>query len=111
VHRLSAVAAALALAPALAGCAAQHRAATPNVVHTPSGASLFAGAGCGGCHTLAAAGSSGTRGPNLDQLKPDAARVQKQVENGGAAMPAFKGTLSDSDIANVAAYVASAAGQ
>jgi mono/diheme cytochrome c family protein len=37
--------------------------------------------------------------------------VQTQVTNGGAAMPAFKGTLSDADIANVAAYVSSVAGQ
>ena len=68
-------------------------------------------ANCGACHTLADAGTSGAVGPNLDQLKPDAAIVQKQVENGGAAMPAFKGTLSDADIANVSAYVASVAGQ
>jgi len=32
----------------------------------PSGKAVFASAGCGGCHTLAAAGSSGTTGPNLD---------------------------------------------
>jgi len=68
-------------------------------------------ANCGACHVLSDAGTSGTVGPDLDQLKPDAATVQKQVENGGGAMPAFKGTLSDADIANVAAYVSSVAGQ
>jgi cytochrome c553 len=68
-------------------------------------------ANCGACHVLSDAGTSGTVGPDLDQLKPDAATVQKQVENGGGAMPAFKGTLSDTDIANVAAYVSSVAGQ
>ena len=68
-------------------------------------------ANCGACHVLADAGTSGAVGPDLDQLKPDAATVQKQVENGGGAMPAFKGTLSDTDIANVAAYVSSVAGQ
>lgn len=37
-----------------------------------SGAQLFASAGCGGCHTLAAAGTTGTTGPNLDEfLAPD----------------------------------------
>jgi len=37
-----------------------------------TGAQLFAGAGCGGCHTLAAAGTTGTTGPNLDEfLAPD----------------------------------------
>lgn len=36
------------------------------------GAMLFTGAGCGGCHTLAAAGTSGVVGPNLDEfLAPD----------------------------------------
>ena len=38
----------------------------------PSGKEVFASAGCGGCHTLAAAGSSGTTGPNLDDAKPSA---------------------------------------
>jgi cytochrome c oxidase subunit 2 len=32
------------------------------------GAALFAGAGCGGCHTLADAGSTGTTGPDLDEV-------------------------------------------
>src|SRR6478609_2183410 len=68
-------------------------------------------ANCGGCHPLKDAGTSGQVGPDLDQLKPAAATVQTQVTNGGAAMPAFKGTLSDADIANVAAYVSSVAGQ
>lgn len=36
------------------------------------GAQIFASAGCGSCHTLAAAGSKGTAGPNLDEfLAPD----------------------------------------
>jgi mono/diheme cytochrome c family protein len=68
-------------------------------------------ANCGACHALKDAGTTGAVGPDLDQLKPDAATVQKQVENGGGAMPAFKGTLSDADIANVSAYVSSVAGQ
>jgi mono/diheme cytochrome c family protein len=68
-------------------------------------------ANCASCHTLADAGSKGAVGPNLDDLKPDEARVKHQVEVGGAIMPAFKGTLSDADIANVAAYVASVAGK
>jgi len=36
------------------------------------GAQVFASAGCGSCHTMAAAGSTGTTGPNLDEsLAPD----------------------------------------
>jgi cytochrome c oxidase subunit 2 len=39
---------------------------------TSPGAQLFASAGCGSCHTLAAAGSTGTTGPNLNEfLAPD----------------------------------------
>ena len=66
---------------------------------------------CGGCHTLADAGTTGTTGPNLDQLKPSLARVQKQVTNGGAIMPAFKGVLTAVQIHAVAAYVSSHAGK
>ena len=75
------------------------------------GAAIFKGAGCAGCHTLAAAGSSGTTGPNLDQLKPPQDAVVTQVTNGGSAMPAFKGKLSPAQIQAVAKYVSSSAGK
>ena len=65
---------------------------------------------CGGCHTLADAGTSGTVGPNLDDKKPDAARVVDRVTNGKGAMPPFAGSLTEQQIADVAAYVSSAAG-
>lgn len=64
---------------------------------------------CGGCHTMADAGTSGTIGPDLDQLKPDAATVAHQIENGGGAMPA--GLLKGQDVKDVAAYVAAVAGK
>ena len=60
----------------------------------PTARQVFASAGCGGCHTLKAAGSTGNVGPNLDQLKPSEATVAHQVEVGGGAMPPFKGQLS-----------------
>jgi cbb3-type cytochrome c oxidase subunit III len=66
---------------------------------------------CGSCHTLAAAATHGTVGPNLDQLKPAFARVQKQVINGGTIMPAFKGRLTDAQITAVARYVSANAGK
>jgi mono/diheme cytochrome c family protein len=78
---------------------------------TAAGKQVFASAGCGGCHTLKDAGTTGTVGPNLDQLKPPAARVSHQVEVGGGAMPAFKGRLSAAQIQAVAAYVSSVAGK
>ena len=75
------------------------------------GAAIFKGAGCAGCHTLSAAGASGTTGPNLDQLKPSAAVVAHQVMVGGGLMPAFQGKLSPAQIQAVAKYVASSAGK
>lgn len=70
-------------------------------------------ANCSSCHTLAAAGSTGTVGPNLDQLAPKLtlAIVVHQVTNGGAVMPAFKGKLSAAQIEAVAKYVSSSAGK
>ena len=75
------------------------------------GAKIFKGAGCAGCHTLKAAGSTGTIGPNLDQLKPATDVVAHQVEVGGGAMPSFNGKLSDAQIQAVAKYVSSSAGK
>jgi mono/diheme cytochrome c family protein len=66
---------------------------------------------CKGCHTLKDAGATGSVGPNLDDVKPDEATVQRQVENGGGPMPAFKGKLSDAQISAVSTYVSTVAGQ
>jgi len=74
------------------------------------GSAVYSSASCGGCHTLAAAHSTGTVGPNLDQLKPDYRAVTAQVTNGGSAMPAFKSQLSTQQIADVAAYVVESTG-
>ena len=66
---------------------------------------------CASCHTLAAAGSTGTVGPNLDQLKPSDALVVNQVTNGGGGMPAFGSSLSKAQIQSVALFVSSVAGK
>ncbi len=73
------------------------------------GAAVFTSS-CGSCHTLEAAGTSGSTGPNLDELMPDEATVEAQVRSGGGGMPAFEGQLSDAEIEAVAAYVADSAG-
>jgi mono/diheme cytochrome c family protein len=76
---------------------------------------------CGGCHTLAEAGTDGVVGPNLDELlappgptQPDPAaiktRVLAAVQNGiNGRMPA--GILSGEQADAVATYVADVAGQ
>jgi mono/diheme cytochrome c family protein len=74
------------------------------------GAAVFVSAGCGGCHTLAAANSSGQTAPNLDDLMPSQEDVAEQVRNGGGGMPAFGDELSDAEIDAVAQYVADSAG-
>ena len=75
------------------------------------GAAVFASAGCGNCHTLAAANASGAVGPNLDELMPDEATVEAQVKSGGGGMPSFEDQLSPEEIQAVAEYVSSSAGQ
>jgi mono/diheme cytochrome c family protein len=67
---------------------------------------------CGTCHTLSDAGTSGTVGPVLDDLKPDKARVQNAIKNGGAgtgAMPA--NIVTGQEATAVAEYVSSVAGK
>jgi outer membrane protein assembly factor BamB len=75
-----------------------------------SGGAVFA-QNCSSCHTLAAAGAHGNVGPDLDQLKPATAVVQRQVTNGGGGMPAFGGRLTPAQITAVAKYVSSVAGR
>ena len=61
---------------------------------------------CGSCHTLSAAGTSGTAGPNLDDISLDAAAIGAIVRDGSGSMPAFGGELSDGEITAVADFVA-----
>ena len=75
-----------------------------------AGATVFREAGCGTCHTLKAAGTTGQIGPNLDALRPGFEPTRQQVERGGGGMPAFGGQLSDAQIRDVAAFVATRAG-
>ncbi|WP_151633129.1 SorU family sulfite dehydrogenase c-type cytochrome subunit [Noviherbaspirillum aerium] len=62
---------------------------------------------CALCHTLKDANAAGEIGPNLDELKPDASRVEKAVRNGIGQMPPFK-DLSDAQIKALGEYVAAA---
>jgi heme/copper-type cytochrome/quinol oxidase subunit 2/mono/diheme cytochrome c family protein len=60
---------------------------------------------CSTCH--GATGHGGNGGPDLTTmpLAKEQAGAEMQVTNGGGGMPAFKGTLSEEEIKNVAAYV------
>jgi mono/diheme cytochrome c family protein len=67
---------------------------------------------CASCHTLKEAGTTGTVGPNLDELEPSESTVENQVINGGGPMPAFgkDNILSSKEVKAVATYVSSVAG-
>ena len=72
-----------------------------------AGKAVFAAQGCGQCHTLSAAGTSGTVGPNLDLAKPSISVIKTIVPAGatagGAVMPQF--SLSATDLDNLAAFI------
>ena len=99
---------AVALTAFVAGCGGSSDEATPAA--GGGGEKLFSD-NCASCHTLKAAGASGKVGPDLDQVKPGPELVTTQVNNGGGAMPAFKGKLSDAQIKELATYVSENAGK
>jgi mono/diheme cytochrome c family protein len=59
---------------------------------------LFTGSGCGSCHALAEAESTGTVGPNLDDSDASREEAIQQIAEGGGGMPAYKGRLTDEQI-------------
>ena len=75
-----------------------------------AGKHVFETAGCTACHTLSAAGSTGTVGPNLDEAKPSFELVVQRVTLGQGGMPTFKDQLTSQQIADVAQFVSTSAG-
>jgi mono/diheme cytochrome c family protein len=96
----------LLLPLALAGCGPSGDGGRSSGASDPK--SIFAGT-CGGCHTLRAAGTTGTFGPDLDQLEPSRATVLRAIKTGPGPMPA--GLLTGAQAEAVATYVASVAGK
>jgi mono/diheme cytochrome c family protein len=76
-----------------------------------TGRAIFLASGCGGCHALSAAGTTGTAGPDLDRSRPSYARVLARVTDGGGGMPSFAGSLTSAQIRALARYVSDAARQ
>jgi cytochrome c6 len=83
-----------------AGCGSQG-----HPTQAVSGPQIFEQAGCGNCHTMAAAHATGNPGPNLDVLKPDVSAVESQVTEGDDAMPSYANKLTPAQIHEVSAYV------
>jgi mono/diheme cytochrome c family protein len=91
--------------------------AAPPTVPGGPGAQVFANNGCGGCHTLAAAGSGGTVGPDLDEALPgqSAAMIEESIADPNAeivkgypagVMPQnFGETLSKKELEDLVQYL------
>jgi mono/diheme cytochrome c family protein len=71
---------------------------------------LYTGSGCGSCHALAAAESTGTVGPNLDDSDVSLDEAVTQITEGGGGMPAYEGRLTDEQIRILAQYVVGGGG-
>jgi len=102
----------LALTALIAAASASHAQTNGNDV--ARGRQLFSlGApplpACALCHKLQDAKATGAVGPDLDDLMPDAARVETALRNGMGPMPSFA-ALGDEQIRLLARYVAQAAG-
>lgn len=96
-------------------------AAPPEVAGGP-GAQVFANNGCGGCHTLQAAGSGGVTGPNLDEVLPSQSETMihesivdpnKVIAKGYPpnVMPQnFEQLLSEKELEDLVTYLAESTG-
>jgi mono/diheme cytochrome c family protein len=69
------------------------------------GRQVFDANQCANCHTLEAAGATGTIGPNLDDSDVTVEQAIEQITNGGGGMPPFGGQLSEEEIRAVAEFV------
>jgi mono/diheme cytochrome c family protein len=77
----------------------------PLVGDPVAGQAVWSSAGCATCHTMRAAGATGTVGPNLDSSKPGQDLVIQRVTNGINVMPAFGDQLNGKQIQDVASFV------
>ena len=102
--------------------------ATAGLAQAKTGEQIFTAAGCAGCHTFAPAGSNGTIGPNLNELKSAAAKYAKGqtpeeyvsesilkpdafiVPGFSNAMPSFEGRLTDQQVKALIDYLLQSGG-
>ena len=97
--------------------------ASAGLAEAKTGDQIFTAAGCAGCHTFGPAGSNGTIGPNLNELKTQAGNIEpgksaeeyvrESIEDPSAfivkgysnVMPQFKGKLTDQQIQALVQYI------
>jgi mono/diheme cytochrome c family protein len=102
--------------------------ASAGLAQATTGEQIFTAAGCAGCHTFSPAGSNGTIGPNLNDLKAAATKYAKGqtpeeyvresivqpdaflVPGFGNAMPSFEGRLTDKQIQTLVEYLLNSGG-
>jgi alcohol dehydrogenase (cytochrome c) len=87
--------------PGGAGAGVGHAGEAPTTGDATAGMQVFVD-NCSGCHGLSGTGANG--GPTLVE-QTDRKAVLRQVRDGGGGMPAFKGSLSEKEIQDVASYV------
>jgi mono/diheme cytochrome c family protein len=82
----------------------QNATATPARADNLANGKIIFAANCMPCH---GDGDGGHNGPSLTESKitKDRSLVVKQITDGGKTMPPFKGTLTDQQIQDLAAYV------
>jgi mono/diheme cytochrome c family protein len=97
--------------------------AAPPEVEGGAGAQVFANNGCGGCHTLAAANSGGTTGPDLDEVLPgqSEADIEESIVDPNAkiaqgypenVMPqTFKETIQPEELKELVKFLSENAGK
>ena len=102
--------------------------ATAGLAQAKTGEQIFTAAGCAGCHTFGPAGSTGTIGPNLNDLKAAAAKFGKGkppedyvsesilkpdafiVPGFTNSMPSFDGRLTDQQVQALVDYLLQSGG-
>jgi mono/diheme cytochrome c family protein len=96
-----------ALLAALFTCAALPAHAASTKADEEAGAVLFRDKGCAYCHGVGGVG--GKKAPTLTNLRTDKAwppaKITNQILNGGQKMPPFGDSLTDTEIAQLVAYL------
>jgi cytochrome c2 len=102
--------------------------ASAGLAQAKTGEQIFTAAGCAGCHQFAPAGSNGTIGPGLDDLRSAAGQREPGksaeqytresltapdaylVEGFGNVMPSFEGRLTDQQMNELVDYLLQSGG-
>jgi len=110
------------LAAYIAGVAGVPGVEPPIPPDAPPGAQVFLAQGCGSCHTMAAAGATGSVGPNLDEVIPNQNPADVEISIldpdaelsqgfGAGIMPDTYGDLPPPELQDLVDFLVSEAGE